>query len=89
MLLVPILIMLAVPLSRVSPRQGQYSKLFVAILLFASYILLLQICRDAISRGSLSTWVGVWWVHGLYLLLGLGIFNFPYVNYRFSFGKNS
>jgi lipopolysaccharide export system permease protein len=88
-LLVPILIMLAVPLSRVSPRQGQYSKLFVAILLFASYILLLQICRDAISRGSLSPWVGVWWVHGLYLLLGLGIFNFPYVNYRFSFGKSS
>jgi lipopolysaccharide export system permease protein len=86
-LLIPVLVTLAVPLSRVRPRQGQYSKLFVAILLFASYILLLQICRDAISRGSLFPWIGVWWVHGLFLLLGLGILNFPDVGDWFSLGQ--
>lgn len=86
-LLIPILVTLAVPLSRVRPRQGQYSKLFVAILLFASYILLLQICRDAISRGSLLPWVGVWWVHALFLLLGVGILKFPNVSDWFSLGE--
>ncbi|MDA9901979.1 LPS export ABC transporter permease LptF [Gammaproteobacteria bacterium] len=88
-LLIPVLVTLAVPLSRVRPRQGQYSKLFVAILLFSSYILLLQICRDAISRGSLIPWLGVWWVHALFLLLGLGMLTFPNVGDWFSLGKTN
>ena len=68
-LLIPVITLIAVPLSKVNPRQGRYSKLVPAALLYATYFILLQVCRDRIANGSLPPSIGMWWVHGLFLAL--------------------
>jgi lipopolysaccharide export system permease protein len=77
---IAILTLIAVPLSRVGPRQGRYSRLVPAALLYATYFVLLQYCRDAISVGELSPSLGMWWVHGVFLFIALaanGFLNLP------------
>ncbi|GHB22204.1 LPS export ABC transporter permease LptF [Salinicola rhizosphaerae] len=70
-LMIPILTLLALPLSRVNPRQGRFAKLLPALFLHISYLSLLLAAQDAISRGSLPASVGMWPIHVVYLLLGL------------------
>ncbi|KXS35856.1 MAG: lipopolysaccharide export system permease protein [Halomonadaceae bacterium T82-2] len=70
-LMVPILTLLALPLSRVNPRQGRFARLLPAIFLHISYLSLLLAALDAIGRGSLSPTIGMWPIHLGYLLLGL------------------
>lgn len=59
---------LAVPLSRTSPRQGRFAKLFVAVLVYVVYMNLLIASRSWVERGTVSPLLGLWWVHGLVLL---------------------
>lgn len=73
-MLIPILSFLAVPLSKVSPRQGRFGKLAPAILIYICYFPLLLGCRDLVAEGSLSPLLGLWWVHGVFLALGLVLF---------------
>lgn len=70
-LLIPVITLIAVPMSRVHPRQGRFSKLIPAALLYSSYFVALQFCRDLVAEGELSPLLGLWWVHGLYLFIGL------------------
>ncbi|SDL25175.1 lipopolysaccharide export system permease protein [Modicisalibacter muralis] len=70
-LMVPILTLLALPLSKVNPRQGRFAKLLPAIFLHISYLSLLLAALDAISRGALSPTIGMWPIHLGYLLLGV------------------
>jgi lipopolysaccharide export system permease protein len=70
-LLIPVLVLLAVPLSRVSPREGQFGKLVPAILLYLGYFGLLLACRDLVADGKLSPWIGPWWVHAAFAGCGL------------------
>lgn len=70
-LMLPILSLLAVPLSKVNPRQGRFARLVPAALLFGLYFMLLQVSRDATADGDLTAALGLWWVHLLFLLLGL------------------
>lgn len=69
-LLIPVITLIAVPMSRVNPRQGRYSKLIPAALLYALYFVALQFCRDLLAEGELSPVIGLWWVHGLFLAVG-------------------
>lgn len=73
-LLAPILTLMAVPLSRVSPRQGRFAKLVPAVLLYILYFGLLLVSRDMVITGTLAPVIGVWWVHILFLVLGLLLF---------------
>lgn len=70
-LMVPILTLLALPLSKVNPRQGRFAKLLPAIFLHISYLSLLLAALDAIGRGALSPAIGMWPIHLVYLLLGI------------------
>ena len=72
--LVPLLAVLAVPLSRVSPRQGRFAKLVPAIVLYMLYLGLLLLSRDAIADARLSPVPGLWWVHGVFAVLGFMLF---------------
>ncbi len=72
-LLVFVVTLLAVPLSRVNPRQGRYLKLLPAILLYMSYLALLIAMRGALEKGRVPVWLGLWWVHGLFLCIGLAL----------------
>jgi len=60
-----------VPLSRVSPRQVRYLRLIPSILLYLAYLTILSTTRGAIENGSLPPAIGLWWVHGLFLAVGI------------------
>lgn len=76
-LLVPVATLLAIPLSRVNPRQGRFFHLLPAMVLYISYLGLLIVGRDAIASGNLFQWLGLWWVHGLYLCIGAALMTWP------------
>jgi lipopolysaccharide export system permease protein len=61
--------LLAVVMARTDPRQGRYAKLFLAILVYAAYSNLLGIARSWIERGVTPAALGLWWVHGLSLVV--------------------
>jgi lipopolysaccharide export system permease protein len=59
------LLLLAVPLSRSTPRQGRYGRLVIAILLFVIYYNLLGTAKAWVGDGSVPPLVGLWWVPAL------------------------
>ena len=68
-LLVPLIALMAVPLAKVNPRQGRFTRLVPAMILCFLYILMLSGARSAIEKGDLPQGLGLWWVHGLFLLV--------------------
>ena len=72
-LLVFIVTLMAVPLSRVNPRQGRFLKLLPAILLYMAYLSILIAARGALDKGKIPAVFGLWWVHGIFLSIGLGL----------------
>lgn len=70
-LLVFVITLLAVPLSRVNPRQGRFLKLLPAIFLYMAYLSLLIAVRGALIKGRLPPSIGLWPVHAGFLLIGL------------------
>lgn len=72
-LLVPIITLIAIPLSRVNPRQGRYLRLLPSIFLYMGYLILLTTTRTGIEDGKLSPQVGLLWVHILFLAIGLAL----------------
>jgi lipopolysaccharide export system permease protein len=64
-----LLALLAVPLSRSSPRQGKYAKVASAVLVFAVYYNLSAMAKKWVEQGILDTIPGIWWVQ--LLLAGL------------------
>ncbi len=71
---IPVLALLAVPLSRVSPREGRFARLVPAILLYILYFGLLLVARDHLADGNLPPALGLWWIHVLFGLLGWALF---------------
>ncbi len=70
---IPILVLIAVPLARVRPRHGRFAKFVPAIAIYIIYYNLFTVCRRWVAASVLPAWIGVWWVHGLFLLVGLGL----------------
>lgn len=64
-----VLALMALPIGRVNPRSGRYGRLFVAILLYVGYVNLLAFAQSWTEHGTIPVAVGLWWVHGLFLLL--------------------
>jgi lipopolysaccharide export system permease protein len=64
---IPILMLLAVPLSKVNPRQGKFGRLLPALSLFLTYYILLIVSTNLIEDGKLPQSVGLWWIHALVL----------------------
>ena len=89
LLLIPIITLIAVPLSKVDPRQGRYSKLVPAACLYAAYFVLLQFSRDMIAEESLPALVGMWWVHFLFIGLAMLCYRFPDLSRSFALGGSS
>lgn len=67
------LALLAVPLGRASPREGKYARFGVGILIYIIYANTLQIGRVWIEREAVPEWLGIWWVHGVLILLATGM----------------
>ena len=79
-----VLALLAFPLSRVNPRRGKFSQLLPAILLYILYGNLLFLGRAWVRKGILSFDVGMWWVHGLMLLIAIGLLIYNRVRNAYS-----
>jgi lipopolysaccharide export system permease protein len=69
----PFLVLIAVPLSAVDPRQGRFGKMFPAILLYLGYFLLLLASRRVLEDGKIPIQIGLWWVHGVMLIIGVAL----------------
>jgi lipopolysaccharide export system permease protein len=72
-LMVFILTLMAMPLSRVNPRQGRFAKLLPAIFLYVAYLSLLLASLDAITRGAWPAGFGMWPIHAAFLVIGLAM----------------
>ena len=68
-----VLTFLVLPLGYASPREGRYGRLLAAVLVYIIYANLLGTANVWLDRGSLPAVWGMWWVHGLLLLLALAL----------------
>ena len=69
-----VLVLLAVPLSFIDPRAGRSLNLIFALLIYIIYNNMLSIFQAWVTQGRISEWVGLWPVHGLFILLGLYLY---------------
>ena len=77
-----VLALLAVPLSRLKPRQGRYSRVWVAVLIFFIYYNLATTGRTWIAHGNVPEAVGLWWTHVAVALLALTVIFGPRIANR-------
>ncbi|AOU98381.1 LPS export ABC transporter permease LptF [Acidihalobacter yilgarnensis] len=64
-----ILILLAVPMSHVRPRQGRYGQLVFGMLIYVVYANLILIAKAWMEKGIVPVWIGMWWPHLVILAL--------------------
>jgi lipopolysaccharide export system permease protein len=70
-LLALVLMVLAVPLARLRPRQGRFGRIGIAILVYFVYSQLMAAARTWVESGAVPEFVGIWWVHAIALCVGL------------------
>jgi lipopolysaccharide export system permease protein len=68
-----VLALLAVPLSKLRPRQGRYARVWLAVLIFFIYYNLATTGRTWIAHNTVPEVVGLWWTHGVVALLALSV----------------
>jgi len=85
-----VLALLAVPLSKLRPRQGRYARVWVAVLIFFVYYNLATTGKTWIARGTVPEVVGLWWTHVVVALLALAVIVAPglinRLRYRLRYG---
>ncbi len=64
-----LLALIAVPLSRSSPRQGRNEKIFTAAMIFALYYNLSGLARTWVEQGVVGSFPGIWWLQAVLLVL--------------------
>ena len=89
---VPLMALLAVPMSSVNPRQGRFAKLLPALLLYLIYFLLQSSLKSAGSSGKVDVRILMPLVSIAFLLLGIVLNSwnskwFSALRYRFSAKK--
>jgi len=62
-----ILALIAVPLARFRPATSRFYPLWLGVPLFALYFNLLATAQLWLSRELVPGWLGLWWVHALFL----------------------
>jgi len=72
---IPLLMILAIPLARVQPRQGKFGKLLPGIMTYIVYMILILSMRSSMEDDKISPWIGIWWVHLALLFYGVNEFH--------------
>jgi lipopolysaccharide export system permease protein len=67
-----VLALLAIPLSRLKPRQGRYDRVWIAVVVYFLYFNLISTGKAWIARGTMPAALGLWWVHGVVGVIVLG-----------------
>jgi len=60
-------------LARANPREGRYGRIVAAMLIYTVYFNLIGVGESWLSHSVVDTRLGLWWVHGIFLLFGLGL----------------
>jgi lipopolysaccharide export system permease protein len=84
-----VLAAIGIPLARLRPRQGRYARIGYAVLIFFVYVNLAIAGRQALTRGAIPQWLGLWWVHAAVVLLALTILFLPKLLARARYARNS
>ena len=63
-------VLLAVPIGKVKPRKGRYSRILPAVIIFILYIGLLVAGRGWMESGNLSATPGLYFIHLIFISLG-------------------
>lgn len=71
-----LLALIAIPLSRSSPRQGRNEKIFTAALIFALYYNFSGLARTWVEQGTVGSFPGIWWLHMVMMVI-VAIMLFP------------
>jgi lipopolysaccharide export system permease protein len=66
-----VLALIGVPLARLKPRQGRYARVWVALLIFLLYSQLISVGKVMLGRGTLPSFLGLWWTHAVVVALAL------------------
>jgi lipopolysaccharide export system permease protein len=83
-----IMALIAVPLSRLAPRQGRYARVGYAVLIFFVYINLMIAGKTWIEKGVAPAWAGLWWVHVVVAGLAIAILWAPRWMARARYSRN-
>lgn len=65
---IPLICLLAIPLSRTQPRKGKFSRIFPSIMIYLIYVLVMMYSRKLIESGKLNEVLGFWWIHGILVI---------------------
>ncbi|MGC1507884.1 LPS export ABC transporter permease LptF [Ketobacter sp. MCCC 1A13808] len=84
MIMVPIVVFIAVPLSRANPRQGRYLKMLPAILIYLAYLASMMSVKGGIEKGRIPAELGLYWVHVLFFGLGFLLNYWPSLRLKMS-----
>jgi len=68
-----VLPLLAVPLSRLRPRQGRYARVWLAVVIYFVYSNLISAGKVWLAHGTVPEAVGLWWTHAAVALFALAI----------------
>ncbi|MGH6609503.1 MAG: LPS export ABC transporter permease LptF [Burkholderiaceae bacterium] len=66
-----VLMLLAVPLARLRPRQGRFGRIGIAILAYFIYSQVLVAARTWVESDAVPAFIGLYWVHGVALCIAL------------------
>lgn len=66
-----VLTLVAVPLSRLRPRQGRYARIWLGVVIYFVYANLVEAGKVWIERGVVPEALGLWWTHLAVVLLAI------------------
>jgi lipopolysaccharide export system permease protein len=66
-----VLMVIAVGISKSSPRDGKFGSLALGLLIYIVYLNSLSIARSLLEHENTPFWLGLWWVHLVFLIYGL------------------
>lgn len=69
-----ILALLAIPLSAIDPRSGRSANFALAIVIYVIYNNLINIVQASLAQGKISSSIGLWPIHLLFLSLAIYMF---------------
>ncbi len=72
-----VLTLIAVPLSRLNPRQGRYARVWLAAIVYLVYSNLIALGRSWIEHGTVRASFGLWWTHAAVIAAVLLVVSAP------------
>lgn len=68
--------LIAIALSDIDPRRGRYFKLLPALAIYLIYSCTIFLSQSWIKKGLIPLNLGMWWIHGIMLVIALFLFGY-------------